>query len=308
MSLRASPLLRRIQDFGFALETTTGTLPTIAAADSVTAVYNPTIDYDASMVERQQQGTLSNRSQAVGAIKGTATFETDLVGSGTSGTDPIWALRLLLACGMQESSHVFTPLDASNVTIGLRHFINGRARSLAGAMGTFKMKFKRGEPVRIDWTFWGLQQSLASATVTPTYVSTLAPVCGTGTFTIDSTAYACDELTFDAGNVLYMRQNIGSAGGYLAAGISSRKPMVTVAPEAMLSKDWNAAFLAATTSALSISVGTTAGNTLTLAAPNMQQQRNPKDGNRDDTLVDQLEFLCLENTPGGMDEYSITLS
>ena len=67
-------------------------------------------------------------------------------------------------------------------------------------------------------------------------------------------------------------------------------------------------FLASTTAAFSITVGTGSNNAWTLAAPALQLDKDPEDGDRDGILTDALEFLCTRGTAGGQDEYSLTAS
>src|SRR6185312_7588574 len=168
MSLDTAPLLRKKSNFAFGLETTTGTPATLAAADGVTNIFNADIKFATEIVKRQAQGSLSRIKQAQGARSATAQFESELVGSGTAGA-PIWT-RLLSMCGMTVSTGVWTPTDGCTATGTLAHYIGGsRMRQMSGAMGSFKLAFKRGQPAMFTWSMTGIQQPNTTATIAPTY-------------------------------------------------------------------------------------------------------------------------------------------
>src|ERR1700761_136279 len=97
MSLDTAPKLSRRRVFGFALETATGTPVTPTGSDAVTRVFDPDLRYSTEIVEREEMGNGTPIIQFMGARSATASFETELVGNGTTGL-PIWT-RLLQGCG-----------------------------------------------------------------------------------------------------------------------------------------------------------------------------------------------------------------
>ena len=303
MSLDTAPLLRKKQDFAFALETATGTPATINAAAAVTPVFNPSIKMSTEVVARETLGSLSPIRQGLGAQSAEATFETELFG----GTTPYWT-NLLLGCGLVANTGAYTPTDDATQTLTLAQYINGRERSMLGCMGTFKIMFKRGQAARVQWTFKGLPQALAAATISPTRVNTIAPLVGTGAFTSGGNTFRVNEVTFDAGNSVILREDVGSPGGYRAAYITDRKPTISFAAESVIATNNSANFLASNTIAFSLAVGNVTGSIWTLAAGALQLNKDPEDGERNGMLTDVLEYLCTSPSGAGQDEYSLTLT
>jgi hypothetical protein len=318
MSVDTAPKLTRRRILAFAVETTTGTPASVAGTDAVTLVFGdvPIIKYATEQVEREPIGGLSQIQQAVGARSGTATFETELVGNGATGT-AIWT-RLLQACGYVNNAGVWSPIDGNTVTLTIAEWIDGRQRILSGCMGTFSIVCRRGQKARIRWNFTGVQQPPGDvANPTPTFVTTKAPRCGAASLTIDSnTALRMPEIAIDAGNDVILREDVGAVDsasnptGYRAAYIVGRKPMVKVSPEALsyATLNWWTLFQNLTTCAFSTTIGSTSNNTWAIAAPAMQLIADPNDEDRNKMLATGLSFLCTRSSSAGLDELTLTQS
>jgi hypothetical protein len=236
-------------------------------------------------------------------------------GSGTPATAPYWG-RLFEMCGLSLSAGAYTPLSNAVKVGTFGHYINGRLKRMSDAMGTFAITFRRGSPPIIKWNFTGIQQppgDVAIVAATETVVE--APRCGNSTFTIGGTHYVVDEVTFESGNIVILREDVdgkdeaSNPTGYRAAYITGRRPMFKCAPEALLlaTKNWYTDRRTKAVAAISINVGSVAGNQFTLAAPKCQLASDPDDGDRNGMLTDQLEFLATRNSDAGDDEYSITV-
>lgn len=315
MALDTAPLLSRKRNLAFALETTNGTPASLAAADGVTAVFDPSMSFETEKVERQGQGSLSSIQQGRGARGGNCSFETELVGKGSSGL-PIQS-RLFQLVGLAFTSQVAAPITGPTQTGTIGYWTDGRLKRLSGCMGNLSIVFKRGQKARCKWTFQGVQQPPADTTqILPTYVTPVAPRCSAGAFTVGGTTYQIDEVTLDLGNVVILREDITAVDeasnptGYRCAYITDRKPMLKFAPEALAlaTKNWYSFYQAGTTAAFSLAVGTTANNIITLAAPKIELSGDPQDGDRNGLLTDSLDFHALRNTDAGDDELSITWS
>lgn len=315
MAQDTAPILARKRRFAFEIETTTGTYETLAAADGVTPIEadptTPLITYGTEVVNRENTETLSKKLQYFGAQSAGSVFRQFMYGSGSSGSLPHWT-KLLMACGFAESGGVFTPITGEVDTLSFLEYRPGYGtKYVVGAQGNAVFRGRRGEPMAIDWTFTGKRKAPDATTISaPTYDTTIPPRCAGGTLTLASTTYRIDEIEIDLGNVVILREDLTDATGYRSAYITDRAPIVRLALEsvAIATKDWYAAHLASTTTALAWTIGSTANNTFAWAMPKMQLVTDPNEGDRNGMLTNVLEFQMSENATTGDDEMSLTLT
>lgn len=308
-----SPILTRQRVLAFAAEATTGTGATLNATQGgLTNAYDSKIKYDIKANERKGQGSGSPLNPVPGARSGKCTFSSELFGSGTAATAPGWGI-LLLACGMQLNTAIYTPLTAAIETLTMGVYYGSgttaRLKTIVGAMGDVKIKGSTGNPVMLEWDFLGVHAAPTTVTIiTPTYPTTIPPRFAGGTLTVGGTAYRIGEIEIAFNNKLTLRKDAAQSTGYHAAYVVERRIIVKINPEALplSSEDWYAAHVAGTTFALSLTVGSVAGNEFTIAAPVMQLLNPPDDKDEDEILHDDLEFLCVRNSSAGDDEFSIT--
>jgi hypothetical protein len=307
MSLDTPPKITKRRQLAFALETTTGTAATITAANSVMPVSNAALKFETETVERETDGDMAPSRQARGARSASSEFMTELQGNGASGQAD-WT-KLLLMCGIQVNAGVYTPISGAAQTGTLALYQSGRLKTMAGAMGTFVLSIRRGQPAKFKWTFSGIYAGIVDAAIiTPAKVGTIAPRVG-GAFTIGGTTYRTDNVDFELGNTVVLREDITASTGYRAAFITDRAPRIKLATEALplSSKDWYDFYHSSATAAMSIVIGPGAdNNSWTLAAPVMELAKLPEDGDRGGMLTDVLEFIPLGNSDAGDDEWSLT--
>jgi hypothetical protein len=300
MALDTPPKLTKKRQLAFALETTNGTAASLSGTNAVVPVFNPAMQFATESVERQPEGSLAPIRQGRGARSGTLNFETELFGHAGIGT-------LLQACGATATSGVYAPVSGATQTATFGMYQDGLLKTLAGAMGTAKIAFRRGQAPRCQWAFQGIQAGKSDAAlITPTKSTVIAPRVG-GTLTIGGTPYRTDNVDFDLGNVVVLREDVTAATGYRCAYITDRQPRVRLAIESTSvgAKDWLDVYHSSTTVALSMVVGADAGNIWTLTVPTMELASPPTDGDRAGMLTDVLEFIPVAT---GDSEYSLTLS
>jgi hypothetical protein len=219
---------------------------------------------------------------------------------------------LLPACGFVETSDVFYPLteapgaNVKTLTIGC--YAGGKLFSIAGAMGTFQAVFPNGRMPYIDWTFTGKWQPVTNTpAITPTYPTTLPLRYASATTRYNSTALCVEQVTFDAGNTVIMRECTADATGFASAMVTDRYPKITANPEAVAigTRDPHAQLLAATEAQfdLSITVGST--GSVQFVAPKAQVL-NTQDQDRNGLMIDALEFGCNKNGTNNNQELTIT--
>ena len=305
-----APLLTRQRVFAAKIETTTGSVEALAAADATTNVFDPVFTPDVTTNERTGQSNLSHRTAVHGTRAGTFTLETELVGSGTSGSDPLWASTLLNACGFTASGQTYSPDTDSVTTLTMGTYEDGRNRLLLGCMGTFTMTLTAGNPVRVAWEFSGkLGVHTDVALLAPTYDTTLPPRFASATVTIGGNNYKVNEVVIASNCEVVMREDASDVTGIHAHYIVARRPTVTIDPEAQLyaTKDFHADWLAETEAAINIVVGSATGNTITLNAPKAQLTNAPV-GDRNGLLVEALEYQCNRSAALGDDELTVAFS
>lgn len=309
----AAPLLTRCSVFAAKTEATVGTPETLTLAEGRYNVFNFEMLEETDYNARAGQGGFSPIPGVIGPRSGRAKFETELHGSGASGTGADWATVLLKACGFAASGAVYTPLSCTTnpvmATIG--HFEAGRLRRLAGSQGTVTLNCRSGFPVKASWEFLGGYVAPSSlALISPDYPNIIAPRFVGATFTIGGTSFPLTSVDIAVNNTLVLRPDATSTTGIRGSVITGRNITVTCDPEALLygTKDWNTDWTASTLSALNMVVGSAAGNTITIACPKLQLSAAPNPGSRDGLMTDQLTFTATRNADAGDDEMTITLS
>ncbi len=167
------PLLKRKKVLAAKIETTVGTAESLTAADAAFNVYNPMIQANISMEEREGQGGFGYLPAVPGGYGGTVTFRTMLEWDGSS-TEPAWADTFFPACGWVKTIGTYNPTSqepGANVkTLTIAVYEDGVRKTLAGCMGTFVVTLPTGRPGYIDWTFTGVWQAPSDvALISPTY-------------------------------------------------------------------------------------------------------------------------------------------
>ena len=241
-------------------------------------------------------------------------FWIELKGSGTAGVAPRWG-ALLKACDRLEtiaggpSSVTYAPaVTSQTATIWVN--IDGILHKLVGCAGEAELDLTAGAVPKINFTFSGVY-ALATDTVveTMTYDSTTPVIVKATTTTFGSYAAIIEKLTLKTGNTIAERVSMNAAEGVLAFIVTDRKPSGVLTCEAILRATSNADFWSyfhsGTTKALSLVLGTVAGNIATITAPACLL-RAPKIGDRDGIRTFDVEFMMARSS--GNDEMTIALT
>lgn len=144
------------------IETTYGVDPTPTGAANAMLVSNVSINpLNAQYVDRALiRPFMGGSEQLVGTAFKEASFEVELVGSGTAGTAPAWG-PLLRACGFAQtltaSTRVdYTPITNSQESVTIYAFSDGVRHILRGARGTVQIRAVVGEIPRMIFNFQGI--------------------------------------------------------------------------------------------------------------------------------------------------------
>ena len=318
------PLLRRRRVLAAAVEGTPGTAASLAAGNAGWNVFDQSMAPAVDFIQRSGQGAgLSPIPGVTGAQRGECRFSLHLAGSGTAGTPtPDWASVFLVACGWKVAANVWTPesrpplaasSQAKTLTIAL--YEDGRRKRLRGAMGTWRLVLVAGQPAVMEFTFQGIWDEPADATLlAPVYPTVKPPKFRSAGFTITPSGGVAAtphirELSFDGGNEVTVREDPGDTSGYCSAVISGRRITGRFDAEARKVLDdnpwyrWTAGTEAAL--ALTLGSGSADGNTMLLAAPKLQLTRITP-GDRGGLELDEAEFQLNRSADAGDDELSLT--
>ena len=273
-----APLFKEKTILGVKVESTKGTAVVPVGGDAVIA-FDVNFTQEATMAERRGGGASLGhvQGQVIDSMRaGRATFTIEVK---TTGGTPWWTPEtqvLLKACGLSLATATYTPTSAyaTQKTLTLYSWLDGKLRAIYGAMGNATFKTEAGGRVLIDFDFLGIWAApTAAALPTPTW-ETRTPMrtnAAAGALTVHGTAVLVSSFSFDLGNQVDLREDIGAAGGAINAIITSRNPTCSIDPEDDLvaTHDFYGKWLAGTTGALVIAV-TDGTDTLTMTAPKFQ--------------------------------------
>lgn len=308
------PLLKRLTVMAAKVETTIGTAETLTAAEGVFNAYDVIIQPTIPMETRESQGAFGYLSSVPGGYMGTCTFKTDLGWDGTA-TEPKWMSVLGPACGLVESTNVWTPRSeapGSNVkTLTIAAYVNGTKRFLSGAVGDVKFVLPSGKMAYAEFTFTGVWNAPIDATIlAPTYPTDLPLRFASATAcSFNSVAMLTESITIALNNEIVMRESPLTASGYLAGIITNRRPTVTANPESNLiaTQDKPGIWIAQTEAALQITMDGPAATTLAFSAPKAQII-NLQQGDRNRLVIDEVEFQLNRNGSVIDTEFAITFT
>ncbi len=262
--------------------------------------------------------TLSPYGAVVGSKYLEISFRTRIKGSGTAGTAPKIG-DLIEACGFSEtpsvgSSVIYKPSTQSHKSVTiyvyeLNQVTSGevRRRIAKGCRGTPKFIFEAGRVAYIDWVFRGLFGSLADVTDPgdPTFDAVVPAVLESAALSYASVStLIVQSVQIDLNNKIILQDNVSAVSGVGAFVITGREPKIAFNPLAELvatvghDADWQAS----TKRALSMTLGATAGNKLTVSVPKIILDA-PKPEAREGQVVDSLTGLMCMNA--GNDELEL---
>lgn len=288
--------------------------PTVAA--NAIEASNIKISYQGDLLVRDNvRSNISPVSPILGRRWVEITFNVELKGGGTRGTAGKLG-DLLEACSMAETASVgssvtYVPTSTSQKSVTVYAYDNdvGSAvlTQITGAVGTFSLKITAGQYAVLSFTFRGIYNAPTDVALpsAPTYETTAPPVVESCAFTLNAlTTLIAQELNLDLANEITDRDDISSANAIKAFNISNRNPKGSFNPEAILVASYNfwADWVAATQRALSIVIGATQGNIITITAPKVTID-TIGEGERERVLTREIPFTLGQNV--GNDELSI---
>jgi hypothetical protein len=286
----------------------TDSVPTISA--NALEATNIKFSYAGDSLERNPvRATLSGVAPILGQRWVDISFTLEVKGGGTKGT----ASRLgdaLVACGLAEvasagSSVTYQPSDSTMLSATVYFYElqdagNCKLHKVTGCKGSVAFNIEAGKIATADFKLQGIAAAPADAAApaAPTYETTLPPIVESSVFTLNSVALIAQSLKVNLENEVVKRDDLSSAAGLKGFQITGRKVTGSINPEAVLlaTYDIRADWLAATARALSMVVGSAAGNKVTITAPKLVIEKMDG-GERNGINTDELSFVLAGN-PG----------
>lgn len=181
---------------------------------------------------------------------------------------------------------------------------------MRGARGNAKIMCKVGEPAMIDFTFSGGVQTVTDSftAFSPTFGSKTPPAFFSSGLNLGG-AYSGATFTsieFDTANVLAPREDANSSTGILSTLITDREPKGKFDPESVTEATYAywTKLLASTGASLSVAVGSTSKNRVTITSPAIVLDQIA-DEERTGISTYGVGFTCT-TTGTGEDELVIT--
>lgn len=273
------PLLTRKAIILAKIESVYGTDSTPTGAANAVLVRNVNLNpLDAQFVDRALVRPYLGNSERLPAAKSAALeFEVEIAGGGAAGTAPKYG-PLLRACGLSETisagvSVTYAPVSAAFEAVTIYMNQDGVLHKLTGARGNVSLSLNALQIPVYKFRFVGIYtQPTDTAQPSPDFTAFVKPLVvnkvNTPTFTLHTFAGVLQQLELDLANQIVFRSLVGFEGVLQTDRQASGR--VSMEATTVAAKNWWAAIEAATTGALALTHGIAAGNTVALAAPNLQ--------------------------------------
>ncbi len=207
----------------------------------------------------------------------TVEFETEIAGSGTAGTAPPWGV-LLIGCGCSETIVAVTSVEYSTVSAGFQSVvlwvhIDGVIHKIVGCRGTVSLSLDAGSIPTMKFKFMGLFSAPVDGAfpATPVFTAWKKPLVldkANTAMNYFSQSINGKSLSIDLGNDLQYRnlfnqEDVLITNRNVTGKASFEMPLVAT-------YNWIGAAVAGTTSTLTLTNGTVAGNKFMVSATDMQ--------------------------------------
>lgn len=291
----------RFASIGVALEDSYGTEKAVTANDLFLA-RDIVVAPEGDKIDRNlQRAFLGTTSHIITRERVHMTFTTEIRGDGSKLKD------LFKACGMSESSGVYTPVSDNFDSITLYAYFGGKLYKSVGVVGTFEVVLEAGEPGLINWDLYGLYKipTDASAVAGDAYESVMPPTVESSKFKIGTYAGIVQAVNIAMNNEVVQRLNVNASWGVEGYIIANRGVTGSLNPEEVTeaTNDFWADWQAGNSKALEITVGRTSGNKCKIECPVVQYD-SVGQADRDGIRVYEAPISC--HMSNGNDEVKLS--
>lgn len=294
------------------LETTYATDAAPAAADALTTSNVTFTPMEGEEVTRDLMlPYLGNQGVLLAGVYARLEFDVEIAGAGALGDIPKYGSLLRIA-GFSETVEAGVAVEYSIVETGVEsgsiYFVSDKVQHvMLGCQANVALTFTAKGIPRYRFTVIGLLGTISDLGAMPaaTTAGWITPVIvskANSVMTLHGWTSAAESLSVDLGNVLTPRFLIGDERMLISDRSATGTAVVEARPIATI--DWFARARNRTRGALSLVHGTTAGNTVEIAAPAVEVGR-PTQGQTDNIVNYTVPLmLCPED---GLDELTITV-
>lgn len=293
-------------------EAVEGTAEALLAANGILALQS-SFKRNQDFLERNPfRPTLSQLASVAGKRTGSIDCQIEMKGSGTAGTAPEWG-PLLKACGFSETivavtSVTYAPVSTADPSATVAHYQDGIRHLIAGARGTMSFGGAVGEICVMNYKMLGVEDTTTDvAILAPTYQTAVPRPLKQMTFSVHGATVVGSSFSIDLGITLTPRVDFTKASGHASVFLGDRKPVCNFVVEKPLvaSKDWYGLMESGTEAAISLVLGSVAGNIVTVSAPKFQITNITE---QDDGGIAKLSLDGKLNMSAGDDEITIALT
>lgn len=211
-----------------------------------------------------------------------------------------------IAAGSPATNKGFAywPISASDPSVGIGAYRDGLLKKVAGSRGNVRIAAKAGEPAFLEFSFDGVYEGVADATLlSVTYETTDPPAFKSATTYVDGLQAVFSEFGLDMGNELAPRESAAAAKGILSVIRTGRDPKLTVDPEMVLvaTKDFHGRMHAGSAGYFSTEWGSVAGNRIRVGSPRIHYE-GVGEGDRGSIATAPLEFGCKAGSVSSGDD------
>jgi len=208
-----------------------------------------------------------------------------------------------------DQGFCYIPDSTTPSSATVARYMNGMRQMIHGARGNVRVACVGGEPAFLDFDFLGVYNAPTdTAVLSPTYETTVPPAFLSVGFMVQDYSPCFGALDVDMANVLTPRECASQSTGVISTFITDRDPGGSIDPEMALvaTHDFYGKFIAGTTGYLASEWGSSAGNTIVVAAPRVQYA-NVGDGDRGGLALATLDLEFKSTLAGGDDEIQIAM-
>lgn len=276
--------------------------------------FDPGVEIDVNERETKDL-SIGQGAERGGKARSNLSFSTELRGSGVAGDAPKGDDALFRMAGFAPTnnpgvSHIYDPRSSGFESATIYANIDGVRHAITGCIANLELALVAGETAKCNWTVqapFALPVDAAiPASQSPN--ATLPPVCKNMTVSLDGYTPKVHSISFNLNNVIAERPDLGSNHAIAGFALTNRNVDGEIVIEAVTraEKDFWASLNADSLVAMSIVLGSVAGNIITITCPAVRF-RQIQWGDQDALATYTIPFQ-LPKTGSGNNEIQIALT
>lgn len=245
---------------------------TVGAITGGPYVPGETVTGGTSLAVGRVVGECANGTTTLYLVVVSGTFQNaEVLTGGTSGATSTSGSTVTTSQGYE-----YRPLSSGPPSLTMARYLDNTLKQLMyGVRGNMKITAQVGEPAFLEFDFLGVYDATSdAAALAATYETTIPPTFKGVGFSIQSLSAVFSKFDLDMKNSLQARESANASKGVLSVFIGNRNPGGSIDPEltSVATHDWFGKLSANTTGRMAFKLGSSAGNTIWVAAPLAQYE------------------------------------